>query len=255
MTDAIGTPRPVARPAAPSALLLLAHGSRVPEAKEYTRALARAVGSAWAGRVEVAYLRHTRPTARQALSMLAEAGHEQVAVVPLLLLSSAFHSRVDLPKALSNPLGRAPLVTPVMGGTTGEPDKRLVAALRRRLAELDVEFDAVVLVATGSTDVGAYAEVTAMASALGTDLGLPCRAAFAATTTPTPGEAAEELRRAGARRIAVASYCLASGVLYRETVEASTAAGVVGVSQPLGDAPELVELVLERLHQARDAKA
>ncbi|MFB7126523.1 hypothetical protein [Kitasatospora sp. NPDC056273] len=38
------------------------------------------------------------------------------------------------------------------------------------------------------------------------------------------------------------------------TVEASTAAGVVGVSQPLVDAPELVELVLERFYQARDAK-
>ncbi|MGW3178818.1 hypothetical protein ACWDD9_06115 [Kitasatospora sp. NPDC001119] len=38
------------------------------------------------------------------------------------------------------------------------------------------------------------------------------------------------------------------------TVEASTAAGVVGVSQQLGNAPELVELALERFHQARDAK-
>ncbi|MFE4512770.1 sirohydrochlorin chelatase [Kitasatospora sp. NPDC056783] len=254
MTDAIQTPRPVAEPAAPSALLLLAHGSLAPEAQESTRALARAVGSSLGGRVEVAYLRHTGPTARQALGTLSDAGHEQVVVVPLLL-TSAFHARVDLPKALADPPARAPIVAPVVGGPTGVPDKRLVAALRRRLAELDVEFDAVVLAAAGSVDAAACSAVTAMASALGTALGLPCRAAFASATAPTPGEAVERLRRAGARRIAVASYCFAAGLLFRVTVEASTAAGVVGVSQPLGDAPELVELVLERFHQAGDGTA
>ncbi|MFF2661864.1 sirohydrochlorin chelatase [Kitasatospora sp. NPDC058032] len=254
MTEAIETLRPVAEPAAPSALLLLAHGSLAPEAQESTRALARGVGSSLGGRVEVAFLRHSGPTARQALGTLAGAGHERVVVVPLLL-TSAFHARVDLPKALSDPPARAPIVTPVVGGPTGVPDGRLVAALRRRLAELDVEFDAVVLAAAGSVDVAACSAVTAMASALSTALGLPCRAAFASTTAPTPGEAVEALRRAGARRIAVASYCFAAGLLFRVTVEAATAAGVVGVSQPLGDAPELIELVLERFQQAGDTKA
>ncbi|MFE6055307.1 sirohydrochlorin chelatase [Kitasatospora sp. NPDC056446] len=251
-TDTIEASRPVAE-RGPSGLLLLAHGSLEPQAQESTRALARAVGASGPGRVEVAFLRHAGPTARQALGTLAEAGHEQVVVVPLLL-TSAFHARVDLPKALSDPPGRAPILTPVLGGPTGVPDGRLVAALRRRLVELDVEFDALVLAAAGSVDVGACASVTAMAAVLGTALGLPCRAAFASTTAPAPGEAVEGLRRAGARRIAVASFCLASGLLFRVTVDASTAAGAVGVSQPLGDAPELVELVLERFHRARDAK-
>ncbi|MFE4358197.1 MULTISPECIES: sirohydrochlorin chelatase [Streptomycetaceae] len=248
----IKTPQPLAEQA-PSALLLLAHGSLAPEAQESTRALARAVEASHGSRVEVAFLRHAGPTAREALGALADAGHEEVVVVPLLL-TAAFHARVDLPKALLDPPGKAPIVAPVLGGPTGVPDGRLVAALRRRLTELDVEFDAVVLAAAGSVDAAASSSVAAMASALGTELGLPCRAAFASATEPTPGEAVAELRRAGARRIAVASYCFAAGLLFRVTVEAATVAGVVGVSQPLGDAPELVELVLERFHQARDAK-
>ncbi|MFD7450459.1 sirohydrochlorin chelatase [Kitasatospora sp. NPDC059827] len=249
MTDVLETPsRPIADPA-PSALVLLAHGSLDARSRESTLALARAVGRSRAIRVEAAFLRHAEPTARQALHTLAEDGHEQVVVVPLLL-TSAYHARVDLPEALSEPPARAPIVTPVLGGASGAPDERVVRALRRRLAELGMEFDAVVLAAAGSSDLGAHAAVTATASALGAELDLPCRAAFASTTPPTPGEAMEQLRRDGARRIAVASFCLAAGLLYRVTADASTAAGAVGVTQPLGDAPELVELVLERFHGA-----
>ncbi|MFJ6215728.1 sirohydrochlorin chelatase [Streptomyces sp. NPDC092296] len=239
---------------AASALLLLAHGSLDPRAQESTRALAQAVRLSQACRVEVAYLRHVRPRARQVLSTFAEAGHDRVVVVPLLL-TSAFHARVDLPRALSDPPALAPVVTPVLGGSPGAPDKRLVAALRRRLTELNAAFDAVVVAAAGSSDVEACSSVTAMASALGADLGLPCLAGFASTASPTPGEAVAQLRLAGAHRVAVASYCFAPGRLFRQAADSSTAAGAVGISEPLGDAPELVELVLERFHQACDTKA
>ncbi|MYW05572.1 cobalamin biosynthesis protein CbiX [Streptomyces sp. SID3343] len=231
-------------------MLLLAHGSIDPRAQETTRALARAVELSRAGRVEVAYLRHARPTARRMLRTLADAGHGPVVVVPLLL-THAFHARVDLPRALCDPPAQPPIVTSVLGDSPAAPDRRLVTALRRRLAELGVEFDAVALASAGSSDEGACTSVRAMASALGADLGLPCLAGFASTASPTPGEAVEQLRRAGARRIAVASYCFAPGRLFRLAAESSTAAGVVGISEPLGDAPELVGLVLERFHEAR----
>ncbi|MFJ3219625.1 sirohydrochlorin chelatase [Kitasatospora sp. NPDC086801] len=239
---------------AASTLLLVAHGSIDPEAQESTRALAHAVVlSRTASRVEVAYLRHARPRARQVLRTLAEAGHDRVVVVPLLL-TSAFHARVDLPRALGDPSALVPVVTPVLGAPSSTPDRRLVAALRRRLAELDVAFDAVVVAAAGSSDTEACSSVTAMASALGADLRLPCLAGFASTASPTTGEAVTQLRHAGARRVAVASCCLAPGLLFRRAVDSATAAGAVGVSEPLGDAPELVGLVLERFHEAHDGR-
>ncbi|MFF7635981.1 sirohydrochlorin chelatase [Kitasatospora sp. NPDC008050] len=254
MTNVIETPHQQVAESAAGALLLLAHGSFDAQAQKSTRALARAVGLSLACRVEVAYLRHADPTARQVLRTLAETGHGRVVVVPLLL-TSAFHARVDLPRALSDPPALAPVVTPVLGRSPDAPDRRLVAALRRRLTELDVAFDAVVMAAAGSSDVEACSSVSAMASALGADLGLPCRAGFASTSSPTPGEAVAQLRLEGARRVAVASYCFAPGRLFRQAVDSSTAAGVVGVSEPLGDAPELVGLVVERFHEACDVKA
>ncbi|MFJ1898774.1 sirohydrochlorin chelatase [Streptomyces sp. NPDC088115] len=86
VTDVLDAPPPPGTGTDGSALLLLAHGSIDPQAQEATRALAHAVGLSWAGRIEVAYLRHARPTARQALHALAETGHGPVVVVPLLLL-------------------------------------------------------------------------------------------------------------------------------------------------------------------------
>ncbi len=253
MTDVIEPPRQQVPGSDVSTLLLLAHGSIDPRAQETTRELARVVGLSRAHRVEVAYLRHAHPTARQVLHTLAGTGHGRVVVVPLLL-TSAFHARVDLPMALSGPGAPVPVVTPVLSSPLHVPDARLVAALRRRLAELDVEFDAVVLAAAGSSDSDACRSVSAMASALGADLGLPCLAGFASTASPTPAEAIEQLRLAGARRVAVASYCLAPGRLFRRAADSSTAAGAVGISEPLGDAPEIVGLILERFHEACDAK-
>jgi sirohydrochlorin ferrochelatase len=176
VTNVTGTPNQQVAESAASAVLLLAHGSLDPRAQESTRALADAVGLSQGCRVETAYLRHVRPRARQALQTLAESGHDRVVVVPLLL-TSAFHARVDLPRALTDPPAPVPVVTPVLSGSADVPDQRLITALRRRLGELNVAFDS------------------------------------------------------------------------------STAAGVVGISEPLGDAPEVVELVLERFHDACGTKA
>ncbi|MCX4681085.1 sirohydrochlorin chelatase [Streptomyces sp. NBC_01433] len=249
----IETPHQQAAESGASALLLLAHGSIDPQSQESTRALAHAVGLSQACRVEVAYLRHARPRARQVLRTLAETGHDRVVVVPLLL-TSAFHARVDLPRALTDPPALVPVVTPVLGSSPEVPDERLIAALRRRLTELDVEFDAVVVAAAGSSDSDACSSVTAMASALGANLGLPCLAGFASTASPTAAEAVAQLRLAGARRVVVASYCFAPGLLFRRAADASTEAGAVGISEPLGDAPELVGLILERYREACDVQ-
>ncbi|MGW1411005.1 sirohydrochlorin chelatase [Streptomyces sp. NPDC002403] len=253
MADVIEPPRQQVARSDMDTLLLLAHGSIDPQAQETTRALARAVEPSLSRRVEVAYLRHARPTARQILHTLAETGHGRVVVVPLLL-TSAFHARVDLSMALSDPPALVPVVTPVLGSSSDVPDARLVAALRRRLDELDVRFDALVVAAAGSSDSDACRSVSAMASALGADLGLPCLAGFASTVSPALAEAIEQLRLAGARRVAVASYCIAPGRLFRRAADLSTAAGAVGISEPLGNAPELVGLILERFHEACDAK-
>jgi sirohydrochlorin ferrochelatase len=74
--------------------------------------------------------------------------------------------------------------------------------------------------------------------------------AYASAAGPSPGEAVTELLRAGASRVVVASYLLAPGVFADQVRERSLVAGAAAVSEPLGAAPEVADVVIERYLQA-----
>jgi sirohydrochlorin ferrochelatase len=227
-------------------VVLVAHGSRDPRAAVATSALARAVGRAhpsWA--VRAAYLDHAGPRPIEALESLPV----RDAVVVPLLLTSAYHGRVDIPAVLASAgalpvsvslaevLGPSPVVSP-----------HLVEALVRRLPA--AELDAVVLAAAGTRDAAARSTVEDAANALSARLRLPCTVAYASAAPPTAGEAVERLRAAGARRVGMAAYFLAPGLLYDNAARSARSAGAVAVAPPLGDAPDLVRLVAARVEAA-----
>ena len=228
------------RPAGP-ALLLLAHGSRDRRSVSATRALARAVADARPSvTVRHSFLDLSFPRTGPVLERLAAAGHHDVVAVPLLL-TAAYHSRVDVPAALAAFPG-------VRRADVLGPDPRLLDALIRRLSQVP-SFDALVLAGAGSSDAGAVASVAAVGAALGERYGVPARPGFASAATPVE-VAVRELRAGGARRIAVASYFLAPGLLHDRVVTAARDAGAVGVAEPLVAVPELVDVVLDR-YEAR----
>ncbi|MDH2428352.1 CbiX/SirB N-terminal domain-containing protein [Sphaerisporangium sp. TRM90804] len=236
-------------------MVLVAHGSRDARAAAATRALARSVAAARPGLdVRAAYLEHTAPSLDTALGAVSAGGHRAAAVVPLLL-TAAYHHTVDIPSVLDRlraggvPLAarRAPVLGPAPGGTA---DPALVAALCLRLAETGKPYDALVLAAAGTRDASARSCVAAVATALGERLGMPCVPAYASAAAPGPGAAVAGLRARGARRVAVASYFLAPGLLHDRALASARAAGAVAASAPLGDAPELAALVLARADAA-----
>lgn len=232
-------------------VVLVAHGSRDPRAGAATRALTRAVAAARPGLdVRASYLDHTLPRPPQVLGALQAAGHEAATVVPLLL-TKAYHGRVDVPAVLdqarADGLRTAVTLTDVLGPVGGQVPASLLAGLRRRLAALEVEYDALVLAAAGTRDAVARTTVEEAADALGASLGVPCVAAYASASGPTGGEAVRQLTAAGARRVAVAAYFLAPGWLYESVAASARAAGAVAVAQPLTDAPEIAHLVLDRV--------
>lgn len=246
-------------------VVLVAHGSRDPRAAAATSALARAVARAhpsWA--VHASYLDHAGP---RPIDVLASLPVRRAVVVPLLL-TEAYHGRVDIPAVLAEASSLPVRVSlaPVLGPSGRAPmSPHLVEGLVRRLPvtapELDVpefdapesdapEFDAVVLAAAGTRDAAARATVEEAADALSARLRVPCAVAYASAAPPTAGEAVERLRAAGARRIGVAAYFLAPGFLYDTAVRSAREAGAVAVAPPLGDAPELVRLVAARVEAA-----
>lgn len=241
--------------------MAVAHGSRDPRASATVEALLAEVRLARPDLdVHVAYLDHSRPSLGEAL-----AGLDEAIVLPLLL-TEAYHSRVDIPAALAavraparlrDHEGRAgqPAARVVQGATLG-PHPLLVASLERRLSEAGVEIGdpgtAVVLVSAGSSDARANAIISRMAREWVRARGWhSVTAAYASAASPTPEQAVLGLLATGCPdRVVVAPYLLASGHFADKVRRTSLSAGAQAVADPLGPAPELVTVLLERYAEA-----
>ncbi|MEU6710332.1 sirohydrochlorin chelatase [Nonomuraea sp. NPDC046802] len=239
-------PVPLAGGTAPGRvpLVAVAHGSKDPRAAATVAALLDQVPLD----VRVAYLDHCAPTLGQALC-----GLEEAVVLPLLL-TEAYHSRVDLPAALNEVRAREPRLRVHYGSTLG-PHPLLLAALERRLAEAGVRpgdpDTAVVLVSAGSSDARANAVVSGLARTWRRSGWWTVTAAYASAAAPAPEEAVAALLRAGAPRVVVAPYLLAPGYFADKVRRAALAAGASAVADVLGPAPELVDVLLERYEAAQ----
>ena len=122
-------------------------------------------------------------------------------------------------------------------------DRRLRDALRaRRVSELD----GLVFSAAGSSDVRSNALISRRARQWATRHRLPCVTAFAGGSGPSTGEAIRTLRAQGRRHIAVGSWFLAPGEIFRHQASQANDAGAVAVSAPLGSGPEIAEAALAR---------
>jgi sirohydrochlorin ferrochelatase len=224
-------------------VILVAHGSRDPRAASSTASLVRAVAVAHPGwEVHAAYLDHAGPRPVDVLSRLAAAGHRHAVVVPLLL-TAAYHGKVDVPAVVGQArdagLGIRVSITEVLGPSSD----LLLDALVQRLGDAS-SLDAVVLAAAGTRDAAARETVAAAAADLGARLGVPSAVAYSSAAPPMAGDAVRSL---GAARVGVAAYFLAPGRLYDIAVESALAAGAVVVAPPLGAASELVALVSSRV--------
>jgi len=230
------------------AVVLVAHGSRDPRAAASTAALARAVRRAhpsWD--VHASYLDHAGP---RPLDVLASLPGRRAVVVPLLL-TEAYHGRVDIPAILADAAALPVDVTlaDVLGPSHSAPSRAVPVALLdglvRRLGA--AELDAVVLAAAGTRDATARETISWAADALSARLSVPCVAAYASGSLPDPGVVVTRLRASGARRVGMAAYFLAPGFLYDLAVRSASQACAAMTADPLGDAAELVCLVAARV--------
>ncbi len=125
-----------------------------------------------------------------------------------------------------------------------------MAAARERLVQAGHRTgDAVVLAAAGSSDARAVAQVRRASRALGAAAGRRVRVGFAATGAPEVSALVGALRRAGERRVAVASWLLAPGV-FQERLRNS---GADVVAEPLGVHERVVDAVLQRYRETARA--
>jgi sirohydrochlorin ferrochelatase len=231
------------------AVTLTAHGSRDPRAARATEALTRAVAvdhPEW--ELRASYLDHAGPRPRQVLAAFAEAGHRRAVLVPLLL-TAAYHGRVDVPGEITAARAQSPGLAveqaDVLGPVDGRVPELLLDGLVSRLGAASP--DALVLAAAGTRNAGARATVDQAAAALSARLGLPCRVAYASAAPPLSGDVVRDLRARGHERIGLVSYFLAPGLLWDATVTSAREAGVGTVAEPLTDVPAIAQLVSARV--------
>ena len=231
------------------ALVALAHGSRDPRSAATITALVAEVRSMRPDlKVERAFLDLAKPSLDTVIDRLSRR-HEEIVVVPLLL-TEAYHAKVDVPSAIAAAQARHPEVriraTPILG-----LEARFLEVLDLRMREALKasrirELDALVLAAAGSSDPLANQAVARLARLWGTHHKLPVTAAYASAAPPATGEAVRAFRKEGRRHIAVASLFLAPGFLPDRAAELALEAGAVAVSEPLGAHPNLARAVLAR---------
>lgn len=222
-------------------LVLAAHGSADPRSAANARAVANQIRFMRPGlRVRVAFCELNSPR----LIDVVRPG----AVVTPFLLADAYHARIDIPGQVAS-CGVAVRQADVLG-----EDDRLVSVLHQRLAELGVStFDSelgVLVVAIGSTRPGANSCTARVADALmaGTRW-VGTTTAFATGSGPSVAEAAEGLRRRGARRVVIAPWFLAPGRLPDRIAECAAAEGIP-MAAPLGAHRLVAETVLDRFDEA-----
>jgi sirohydrochlorin ferrochelatase len=232
------------------ALVALAHGSRDPRSAATIKSLVGEVRAMRPDlRIEPAFLELSKPSFETVVDRLVKAGYDEIVVVPLLL-TEAFHAKVDVPEVVAAASARHPGLRIRASRVLGlEPvfldvlDRRLRTALREARVR---ELDALVLAGAGSSDAIANQAVTRLARLWGTRHRLPTAAAYASAAPPTTGEAVRQFRAEGRRHIAVASLFLAPGFLPDRAAELALEAGAVAVSEPLGADPEVARTILAR---------
>lgn len=225
-------------------LVLTAHGSADPRSAANAAAVADRLARMRPGLdVRLAFLEHSLPGLAEVLTSF-----DGPAVITPLLLASAYHARVDIPRQLARCHPRIR-----QADVLGEDD-RLISVLRQRVSELGMsrldENLGVLVVAIGTSDAAVNARTARVAPKLLAGTGWAgATTAFAARPERSLAEGLGRLRRQGARRVVIAPWFLAPGRLPDRVQRFADDAGVA-MAAPLGAHRLVAETVLDRFDEA-----
>lgn len=223
------------------ALIACAHGTRNLEGQAAIRRVMAEIEELRPGlNVLEAYVDVQEPELSGVVAGLPEG---TPAVVVPLLLSTGYHVKVDIPKAIK---GRPEVVAARPLG----PDPRLAELLATHLRNAGLEdSDGVLLAAAGSSLPDGSADSEEQARQLAQLLPNPVRVAYGASAEPNVPDGVTALRAEVTEdggRVIVSSYLLATGYFHDQLAKA----GADIVTAPLLPSPVLAEIALERYDAA-----
>ncbi|MEV7663072.1 CbiX/SirB N-terminal domain-containing protein [Paenarthrobacter sp. NPDC089316] len=220
-------------------LIACAHGTRNAEGQAAIRQVMAEIEELRPGlRVVEAYVDVQEPELGGVVEGLPEG---TAAVVVPLLLSTGFHIKVDVPKAIKT---RPEVVAARPLG----PDARLAELLATHLRSAGLkDDDGVLLAAAGSSLPDGSVDSEEQARLLAELLPNKVRVAYGASAQPTVPDGVASLRAelasdGGTGRVFIASYLLATGYFHDQLAKA----GADVVTAPLLPSKLLAEIALER---------
>jgi sirohydrochlorin cobaltochelatase len=242
------------------ALLVVGHGSRAARgAREFFDLLGLVREKDPGLSVEGGFIELSRPPISECVTRLVEGGARRIASVPLMLLAAG-HAKNDIPATLVREKVSHPGIDFEYGRALGiRPE--LLALIDGRISAVvgpeKREETAVLIVGRGSSDPDANSDLAKVARLFYEGRPYPIvESAYVGMTPPDVAGGLERCRRLGARRVAVFSYFLFTGVLEERIRQQSErfAAENSGISVAyagyFGPDLRVAELVLERYREA-----
>ncbi len=253
-------------PVPAEAVVLVGHGSRDSRGEAAFRAFAAAVAARLGEPVAPAFLEFNEPPVVEGVRRQVAVGARRITVLPLFL-GAATHQKNDLPAAIHWLRGEHPGVTISYGTPLGAHAAVSEALIARGLAAcaeaaLRPDETALLLVGRGSRDPDSNGDLykTARLVAESRRFGM-VEACFIAIAEPDLAAGVERCLRLGARQIVLAPQMLFPGVLCERLarigadLEAQNPGVRIVAAEPLDAAPQLLDLVVERVREARSGQA
>ncbi|AXF56949.1 sirohydrochlorin chelatase [Salicibibacter kimchii] len=211
------------------AILYVGHGSRVKEGNEQFEMFIDAVKKHYKTEMiqEIAYIELVSPTITEGIKACIEQGATKIAVVPVLLLSAS-HAKVDIPRELERAKETYPNVKMSYGKPFGIEDDVIDVAVSRLLdaglpklkKDQEREDCTVLVVGRGSSDGNQPSDVAKIARLIYERVACNnVETCFLAATTPTVEQGLAKVEKLEAPRVYVLPYLLFTGVLMEELEE------------------------------------
>lgn len=249
--------------------LLIGHGSRDPdgnpEIEDFAEAYRRREGNE-GKRVDVCYIEYADVLMPEGLAKAAE-GSDRVIAVPLIL-NAAGHVKMEIPAAVAEARKAHPEVEFITARHLGTEEillKKLRMRLHSAMAEMDMpdpKTTGVILLARGSSDMGANGEVARMARWLyETTRHDLVDYAFTGVTYPRLEESVQGLVAQGATQLMVVPYYLFTGRLIKrigdQVARLRTQYPTVpfGLARYIGVTEHLMKVVDQRIEEAETGKS
>jgi sirohydrochlorin ferrochelatase len=201
--------------------------------------------------VHAAFLEQCEPNLGDVLVDVGR--HRGHTVVVPMLLADAYHARVDIPAVIA-----ASDAVVTEADVLGE-DPALITVLGQRLTEAGESASdrdlGVIVAAVGSSNQAANARTATVATALAARTSWAgVEVAFATGPHPTVADAAERLRDRGARRLVVAQWFIAPGVITDRVAKSAAALGI-SMTAPLGSHNLVAATLLDRFDETLSVRA